>query len=32
VKDTVSIFIDSDPTGAPGTPCVIQSTTTGTKK
>jgi hypothetical protein len=32
VKDTVSIFIDSDPSGAPGTPCVIQSTTTGTKK
>jgi hypothetical protein len=32
VKDTVSIFVDSDPSGAPGTPCVIQSTTTGTKK
>lgn len=32
IKDTVSIFVDSDPIGAPGTPCAIQSTTTGTKK
>lgn len=32
IKDTVSIFVQSDPEGAPGTPCVIQSTTTGTKK
>ena len=32
IKDTVSIFVQSDPAGAPGTPCVIQSTATGTKK
>lgn len=31
-KDTTSIFVASDPPGAPGTPCIIQSVTTGTKK